>query len=183
MVFPDVILRLSQEQGAPEPSSSARPRFTAVLPDGIQDEPDDAALRHESLLAVDGIDGSSAANRQAFIPDGDVTKAVKIPANGNGLASNWEAFFTPSVGIMEAIPHGVGTAGSIVAHYTGLSNGFALAMLFDSTLNCDDWTSSTSSTRGTVGVASGGDSPLYSGRFQKSVETCDTRSEILCITY
>ena len=79
MVFPHVILRPLQKQGGPEPSSSARLALRQFLPDGIQDEPSDAALRHEPLLAVTGIDGSSEANRQAFIPQGDVTKAVKNP--------------------------------------------------------------------------------------------------------
>ena len=117
MVFLHVILRLSQEQGrAKSQGSSARLVFSSVLPDGIQNEPSDASLRHEPLLAVDGIDGSSADNRQAFIPGGDVTKAVKIPANGNGLASSWEAFLDPGIEIMEAIPRGIGGS---MGHYTG----------------------------------------------------------------
>ena len=154
-------------------------RFTAVLADGIKDEPSDAALRHEPLLAVDGIDGSSAANRQAFIPDGDVTKAVKIPANGNGLASSWEAFLDPGIDIMEGIPHGTG---SNVSHYTGLDTSFAV----DTAKNCADWTSDAA-VAATGGVPSG--STLSKGpnrlSFSATILACSAtlRGEILCITY
>ena len=154
-------------------------RFTSVLPDGIQDEPSDAALRHEPLLAVDGIDGSSPANRQAFIPDGDVTKAVKIPANGRGLASSWEAFLDPGIDIMEAIPRGAGTN---LSHFTGLDSSFAV----DTAQNCADWTSDATSAAG-GGVASGGSSPKGPNRlsFSSTIITCNAvlRGEILCITY
>ena len=158
-------------------------RFTAVLADGIQDEPSDAALRHEPLLAVDGIDGSSPANRQAFIPGGDVTKAVKIPSNGRGLASSWEAFLDPSMPIDHAIPRGAGTAG--VNHYTGLNSSFAL----DTTRNCDDWGSDADSKNVKHGYPSGSYSdpslPFGAERLSAnlSLHRCSHNLEILCITY
>ena len=146
-------------------------QFSSIIT--LRDEPAKVILRHEAFLAVDGIDGSSQANRQAYIPGGDVTKEVKLP-NGTRLAPNWENFLTPTFILDAEIPHGVGSG---KLHFTGLNDSF----LVDTSGNCADWTSAISGMdilefRGGVG--------LTSERFSASgTEFCSDKSELLCISY
>ena len=147
-------------------------QFSSIIT--LRDEPAKVILRHEAFLAVTGIDGSSQANRQAYIPGGDVTKEVKLP-NGTRLAPNWENFLTPTFTLDAEIPHGVGSG---KLHFTGLKGDSSV----DTSRNCVVWTSDGSQE---ARAGKSGMSSITSERFEDSGgrDLCSDFSELLCISY